>query len=408
VWVLPYARKWSFWISLFAFVALGICLVLTESRGGIVGLMVGGIFLVAWAPRPFPRAKTVAVFVACVGLAIFALTLGSQSRYEKAVTGDDLSIQNRLLIWKEVPTMLADAPHGWGLGKSGDAYMQWYQPVTRGEGYRTLVNSHFTWLVEMGWWGRGFYLGGWIAVLILLWPDVRHREFAIAFGLWAAFATCAFFSSVAEAWPLWIISAGALLAVLIARGKDQFWPQPRMWIGGVITLIVVLLALLGLGEANRGSFIQCPTPGVVTLGTTKPQIWIVSPDPKVLGEHYGHEIRQGFQSEPVYGQKGLGVVANPREIPSGSEALVCSGKIPAQVSSAKTQQIIVVAPGSMLTLKGIPSRTKVTLIIGQFSSQLRPWLDEARQVPNLKVLSVDGCEDYIPNWMHESALALRE
>jgi hypothetical protein len=64
VWVLPYARKWSFWISLFAFVALGICLVLTESRGGIVGLMVGGIFLVAWAPRPFPRAKTVAVFVA--------------------------------------------------------------------------------------------------------------------------------------------------------------------------------------------------------------------------------------------------------------------------------------------------------------------------------------------------------
>jgi len=156
VWFLPYLRRWGFWVSLALFVVLGVCLVLTESRGGLAGLLVGGLFLVAWAPRPFPMKRTLTIFAACAGLGAFVLILGSQSRYEEAVTGDDLSIQNRLLIWKQVPTMLVDAPLGWGFGKSGDAYMQWYQPVTRGEGYRTLVNSHFTWLVETGWWDESF------------------------------------------------------------------------------------------------------------------------------------------------------------------------------------------------------------------------------------------------------------
>jgi len=172
--------------------------------------------------------------------------------------------------------------------------------------------------------GRILYVGGWIAVLILLWPDARHRRFAFPLAIWTAFAVCAFFSSVAEAWPLWIVPAGALLTVLGARAKDRFWPGHRAWIGGAVILFVILLALLGLGKASDGS-IRCPAPGVVILGTAKPQIWIVSPNPKVLGEHYGHEIRQGFSSKPIFCRMGVGVASNSADVPSSTNPVIAFG-----------------------------------------------------------------------------------
>jgi hypothetical protein len=40
VWILAYIHKWGFWIALVAFTGLGICLIHTMSRGGLVALLV--------------------------------------------------------------------------------------------------------------------------------------------------------------------------------------------------------------------------------------------------------------------------------------------------------------------------------------------------------------------------------
>ena len=102
-----------------------------------------------------------------MGASIF---LQAHKRYGQGVATEDRSISNRFELWKAAPTMMVDAPSGWGGGKSGQAYMNWYQPLDQHEAYRTLVNSHLTWLVELGWLGRFVYLTGWFTVFLMCFP----------------------------------------------------------------------------------------------------------------------------------------------------------------------------------------------------------------------------------------------
>ena len=69
--------------------------------------------------------------------------------------GQDASVGNRMELWNSALQMAAENVHGFGSGQSGEQYMQWYQPLDRQEGYRTMVNSYLTFLVEQGWFGPG-------------------------------------------------------------------------------------------------------------------------------------------------------------------------------------------------------------------------------------------------------------
>ena len=409
VWGLAYVRKWGFWAALTLFTGLGMCLILTQSRGGMIGAIAGGLIAFAWAPRSFPIQRSISVVLACLALAGFAFIVHAGARYGEGILEKDRSIENRLLIWEQVPSMIHDAPGGWGLGKSGEAYMQWYQPVTRGEGYRTLVNSHLTWLVELNWWGRIAYVFAWAAVLVLLWPHSDYRWFSIPLAIWIAFGICASFSSVAETPLLWAIPVLALVGVLVVRYRRSLWPQVRFWIWGAL-VSCALIAIMALGGALGGtpSNIHCPHEGVVTLGTTSPKIWIVAPNRSVLGEHFGHEVRRGYEANAVYRQTGLGVVALLKDAPA-NQTLVFSGQVPSSLQALRATQIILINPKPVSTdvLQALLASPSITVVVGEFSQNKNYWSQQSREHPNIKVQLVLGSEEYIPNWMHEIATAIK-
>ncbi len=409
VWLLGYVHRWGFWTALALFTGFGFCLILTESRGGLVALMIGGLIVLAWTPRPFPPWRLVSLLVACCALAIFAFVIHAQSRYVQEFSGEDRSVDNRLLIWEQVPTMIHDAPNGWGLGRSGDAYMQWYQPITRGEGYRTLVNSHLTWLTELDWPGRIVYVSAWAAIFIIVWPSSGQRWFSVPLGIWIAFAICASFSSVAEARSLWMIPLSALASVVTARFRYSLWPKTDVWLWGSLASSAMVAAIFLVGTLpSPPSSIHCPQPGVVTLGTASPRIWIVAPSRSVLGEHYGHEVRRGFAANTTFNETGLGIVSSLKNAPA-NQTLVFSGQVPSAWETLHPIRIILInpKPPSTETLQALLANPSITVIVGEFSQNEDYWSEQAQDHPNIKLQLVPGSEDYIPNWMQEIATAIK-
>jgi hypothetical protein len=410
VWAFAYIRKWGFWAALLLFTGFGVCLILTQSRGGLIGTIVGGSALLWSVRRPFPLHRVLAVLAACLALVVFACVIKAENRLTQGIWTKDLSLENRWLIWSQVPTMIHDAPGGWGLGKSGDAYMQWYQPVNRGEGYRTLVNSHLTWLTELGWGGRAAYIAFWLGILVLLYPLPVRPWLEIPFSIWIAWALCACFSSVAEAPLLWVIPLGALATVVLVRWKEKTWPSPKHWIVGAVALIFIICAIFFWGLLlAKPSSVYSPRMGEVILGSKTPTVWLIAPNRNILGEHFGHEIRRGLTAEPIFQKKGLGVVSTLAGVPQ-HQTLIFSCQIPQTLGEAVPSQVVLIDPSPALpeTVRSLSNIPRVTIIVGEFSQNKRFWEEQAHSHSNLKLQVVEGSEEFIPDWMHEIAKALSE
>lgn len=292
--LLMFWGRWGFCAALITNAALGVCLVHTFSRGSLVALLVG-LIPVLVVTRPWKRSRIVATTVLAAGLGSYAWHLGATKRYAKGIVEEDRSISNRLLIYQVVPRMIWDAPGGWGLGRASEAYRQWYQPVGRMEKYKHLVSSHATWFVEFGWAGRLAYIAAWSAVVLLLLPTSTHRWLAVPLGGWLCFGTAGTFSDIAyEKW-LWIPPATLLIAGFAYRIWLKVWPKPLhsmgVIVGCVAAAIMVITVLANSIDHNTKIRLQN---GLVHLGPRKKQahLFIALPDQKVLGEFYGHRVRE--------------------------------------------------------------------------------------------------------------------
>lgn len=147
--------------------------------------------------------------------------------------------------------MAIDNPAGFGAGNSGEAYMQWYQPLEMTSGYRKMVNSYLTFLVEQGWLPFALLVLG----LCLFWFWALPAEsggwsFEVATGLRAAvltFLISGVFSTVFEARILWIIpSLGA--AILLAWTLLERRPFNRKVLpagGSAATVACLMLFITG-------------------------------------------------------------------------------------------------------------------------------------------------------------------
>lgn len=401
VWALAWIRQWGFWAALALFTGLGICLVHTFSRGGMAALLVGIIPVLWFAPRPWPRGKWVAVVVALGVMASALLYLNAHERLGQGVTKEDQSISNRLELWQATPQMMRDAPAGWGLGNSGKAYMQWYQPLERTEGYRTMVNSHLTWLVEFGWGGRFGYLAGWLAVLLVCWPDRRARGLALTFGVWLAFTVAAFFSSVAESPWLWIVPVLSLSAALIVRLKNHIWPVKAAWllpVGGAA------LILTGIFLCSNGNSTVSGMKNKVVIGSGKPSVWVLA-DSKTMGEYYGRHLRKAL--DPADGAVPTVAVVQSLSAITGLDdgELALAGKL----SVEDKEQLTALMPSIKTVVFFNPlvypqeigitqnNAQKAKTIVGEFfeSDAAQAW----RKLSAVK--TVEGVGEYLPNWADE-------
>lgn len=393
VWGLAYIRRWGFWAAIILFVALGVCLMHTVSRGGLVAMLGGVVPLILLSPRPWPRARVVGIVVGVwiiVGSAVYLQTL---SRYAQGVNQEDRSISNRFEIWKTAPRMMVDAPSGWGIGNSGEVYVQWYQPLGKSEAYRTLVSSHITWLVEFGWLGRFAYLLGWLSVFLLCWPSRSRCWLAIPLGIWIAFAVASFFSSVAESPWLWILPGCSLVAVLVFRIYKRSWPGARLWAIPIGAACLLLAAFYLAGQSHAPTIKGAPDR--VSVGQGKPQVWLVV-DTTVLGGRYGHTLRRFLKSQEP--QVSIGLVQSADALPpelSGSVLCLAGQLLPSSLPTPHS--FLLINPGfspgqlaAIVPLDGIG----IEVAIGEFtqSSSVKAWEKIARP----RELAQTG--DYVAEW----------
>ncbi len=405
VWALAFMRKgkgkgnWGFWAALAPFTGLGICLIHTMSRGGLIAFFAGLVPLLLMAPRPWPRNKVLALVALAWIILGASLFLNAHLRYEQGILHEDRSITNRFQLWKAAPRMMVDAPEGWGLGKSGAAYMEWYQPLSSKEGYRTLVNSHLTWLVEMGWPLRFAYLLGWGAIFLLCWPGRERRWFAIPLGIWIALAVAASFSSVAESPWLWILPIASLLAVLGYRVRYRVWSGVWCWMipASVAALLCGLCYAIG---ASHQSLIHRQG-NILIFGKGAPQEWLL-PDAKILGKSLGRALRRTAEHQQTP-PPALALLLDADHLPSLKEKRVLIVGNPASHDQLErvfreAAFVTLVNPGFLPQEVGMTTQeaphAALELVVGEFSQS--PAAEAWKQILPLRILS--GVGDYIPDW----------
>jgi hypothetical protein len=397
VWGLAYIRKYGFWIALVLFTALGGCLIHTFSRGGIIALF-AGLLPVLWvAPRPWVKIKIFAVSLSIWAMIGVSIYLNAHERFGQGIAEEDKSITNRLKMWKHTPRMMVDAPAGWGLGNSGKAYMNWYQSLEDGEDYRTLVNSHLTWLVEFGWTGRFFYIFGWVLVFTLLFPSSNHLWHSILLGIWISFSVASWFSSIAEAQFLWILPVSALILRILARFISREWIGAKQWVFVGAISIVTTLTLFTLGFLSKGTAVKNFS-GRIIVGGTAPKTWVVV-DSKVTGMRYGKTIREFLKDK----SQSIGVVERISDLSKTDKMkLVISGEISKEDGNKlksflpQSSKLVLLNPffyPQEVSLKS-EDKDKVEVLFGEFcqSPAQSTWSQ------HFQIQRVKGVGDYLPKW----------
>lgn len=398
-WGLAYARKRGFWAAFIFFIILAGCLIHTFSRGGLVAAFIGLTALIVFRQKSWPLKKCVAIGIAVLLMTAFALYLNAHSRYGQGVFKEDRSINNRMELWKVSPVMMVDAPAGWGMENAGKAFMRWYQPANRNEQYRTLVNSHLTWLVEFSWPLRFLYLFAWAAIFLICFPTKKSRWYAVPLGIWLSFGTAAFFSSIAESICLWIVPGLSLSAVLVNRLRIKEWPRLVTWFVpvGIATIFCVSFLTVGKGKIEiNGSKDR------VIIGKQAPSFWLVV-DGRTLGDYdFAKSLRKYLAEHPT--DQSIGIVQSLDFLPkvlSGATIVVAGspeGRSQASMQwlASSASRLILLAPRYYPQEAGIISGVKssVAIIFGEFSQSpfLAAWEEtgQARRVA--------GAGDFFPNW----------
>ena len=395
-------REWIRWCAGLILALVGYGLVRTFSRGGLLAFLLGALVLLAGLRKSLVVGRRwIPVLLTACTLVGAAVWTGFAGRVADSSPTADASVGNRLAIWRNVPCMMVDAPGGWGHGAAGDAFMGWYQPLDKTERYRTLVNSHFTWLVEWGWCGRFLLVWAWLLAFgagIVRW---RTRGDPLPLAVWIAFAAAAFFSSVAEEWIVWVVPVVALMPAAwtfcTAKGARRTVV--------VVTLVasgVLLSACVVLGVCCRPADVLCmgrtPDGACLTVGTGRPDGWVVCDEAVMGGAAFGRVLR-GFVQTPEGTGRAYGLVRDLSSVPVDVRRLSLCGRaadagpdLLARFTALEDVRVISPnRPEDWLAARG--KKPYIRVFCGEFAPAC-----PAEDVEGLTV--VFGAADYLPNWPH--------
>ena len=388
-------KKWNIWCVVAVNLILGGCLLHTFSRGGIVALLVGMSGTAYFVLKRLTRKDFYALAGMCLLLLIFSFYLNSHKRYLNGIVNEDRSITNRLTIWKLVPQMMVAAPYGWGWGESGKTFMRWYQDTERSEPYRTLVSSHFTWLVEVGWLLRFAYIALWFIVIAVCFPLSASQWNGITLGEWLCLGTGMLFSSVGETLLLWLIPTLFLIFTIGNRWLlfRNILPMKRL-ISIVILSAISCFIFYLTGMKGYQIFYD----GRKTIvGKGKPTIWLVK-DETVLGEYeYARYLRSSQQTS-------VGIVDHLADLPwdAGTAWIIIAGSLDdnekwlLKTTINKFAKTILISPcffPEELGVYSIPN-DKLSVWFGGLSQSNYRFIWEM----NSKINTIQGSQDFIPNW----------
>ncbi|CAN5470157.1 hypothetical protein BH09VER1_BH09VER1_26360 [soil metagenome] len=402
IWFFAYRFSRGFWFALAAFIPLIICLLHTMSRGGLLGTAIGLGILAFYAPKPWPKVRLLAIIGTIWIGAISAVLLKTSERLSMGIVHEDLSISNRLSVWKFAPQMLFDAPWGVGWGQSGTTFMAWYQPTERHEKYLSLVNTHLSKIVELGILGGLLYVFLWIVALAIALPNVSNRWRSVPFGILVSFGISASFTNLAP-WPLvWALPVFSVLLCLLHRSFTSSWPPLPVWLkcGAISMVAIMAMLILGAQQASFSPKIHF-SDGMLKMGTGEPG-FIIVPDTTVMGREYARSLRSYISRIGSLNQTILFTNSIDKMSRVDGKTVVFAGESMGNEKSllkdvlSHAENVVLLSPKlDPREMKLDSQKTKkVRALFGEFSQSqsIDAWKDYA------SVERIDGVGEFFPNW----------
>jgi dienelactone hydrolase len=180
-------------------------LIMTYSRGGWLAFLAGMItYIIAMPTRRYYYYSIIAIFI----LLIFWMPAGL-GRAASIVDSEDLSISNRLMVWRGAAAMTCEH---WFSGVGGAAfgveYNAWYQPTGSKSRYATAVNNLLTLSSERGILILGLYLVACLGPWFIAWHYAYDSKKYWIFGILASQVTyfvSGLFTYNLTIWPITIL-----------------------------------------------------------------------------------------------------------------------------------------------------------------------------------------------------------
>lgn len=403
-------RRWLMATGAILAAVAFVLMVKTESRSALVALVAGtAIIVVMRAKALFTWRRLLALLaVVAVGVGVVVAS-GVASRFTSGlVDAQGESDALRVNIMKAAPQMMADASCGWGLGRSGSAYANWYQAPTELRVVRTLVNSHLTWLVEFGWVGRTLYVAGLLALMVWLLVMARRGASPLPAALFALLFVAGCFNSVMEAPTLWIVPVASLVFLFASAGRKAFTVRSAA-ICALFGLVIAGIAMAGVAYAGdkwrfaKGPALRSDGERVIVNGESA-ETWVAD-DGAVLGQAFvGRELRMFYAAFPQ--TPPMGIVWDLDRLPEKAKCLIVAGKRcvdfvgkfsdDPSVADGYGRIIFLSPPFAASSVpEALAARPGFRMMQGELAARFTP--DAQNPPPFLKI--IPGAELYIPGWM---------
>lgn len=403
------ARPWALGLGLAGAAASFGCLLWTSSRGGFLSFLCGlGVLGLFSARRLATRRNLIVLAAACV-LAVGGLFASGQGGrlvgklFKEEQRTEEQRATSRLTIWREVPRMIVDAPGGWGVGKSAEAYIDWYR---RGGNclLKDMISGHLTLLVEQGWAVRTAYLLAWAFLLLFALLHAMKGGAPSPLALWTAFFVGACFNPVLAEPALLVLPLAFVvpLARAAVRRDRRRQAACALALGCAGVAVVAFGTVLAARNLSSGAVSVTRTDEAVVLNGTAPSVWIVDDDWVLHGGFWwlrGAEIRAGVRAHSP--DAAVGYARRVADVPRETKRLVLVGEAGKDflelAEQPRAKEVVFVSPP--FTWREIPESLragcKVELLCGTLAARAAGL--SRKDAPDW-VRFVPGAQLYIPNW----------
>jgi hypothetical protein len=385
----------------------------TCSRGALVAWVVAllAFGLIKINPLRRHRRETVifwTVSLACLLIAL--LSTGSGHRFVDIADGDR-SAWNRLGIWSNALKLIYAAPlSGWGAGYSGNALVQWFEPISSNKDYAAVVGTYLHIGAEFGIPALGLLLAVLAMTLRVGCTSEKNvqgwRNILVTSAVTGltAFMVAGLFSTL---WVNYRTSCVAGVLTLLIWGIG--------WNNGSIRFKTVLICLTAAALAggmiygcasyfgrSGGYTIRKFSEGVVidkARGKIVGGDVIILVDKLILGNLYGKAIRRISDGVERW-QKIYVYTERPKKTKITNVAVVVFGPRITELSKEIVEQAIVVCPLDVYSKEryGVPK----LLIMPEYDEfgYSSSWLSGVHDDPGvLRVIKEVGqdCSSRLPD-----------
>ena len=335
-----------------------IALMLTYSRGALIGLLIGLCFFSFITRNQIEKdfwLSTLAFRISCMAMLFVISGLGSRMT---GMLAGDKSALNRIDLWLGGLGVINMRPlTGWGFSNGGLAYMQWLQDPASSLKYRGFVNSYLTCASQYGLIVLGLVLTLCFLPLVLRSSETNYQSRPGRHYMGMALKTCllvflgtSIFNTLWHDTPLIVLGA-----MIVFAGICVQWTNLRRLAGAVrpaamysIACIAALYlaSLAGAKFHNPSASLRSDGSMVYSCNTNiakSPDPIVLLPDIGTFGLFYGKVMRSSIQKAP-----NCSFRIYPHDIPLSSTAtfdsIIASGRRIREISAHPGKLLVIVNP----------------------------------------------------------------